>query len=167
MIKQIIRCPYCVLGHEFRPLVSQPDRTFLCPKCGHAAEPGDEYFQCSCPKCSELRELDIRRYEAMLTMSELGGTEAEHPHTVDQKKSGPSSYRISSDVSATKTPADIQDELCLLVEVQIESFRQPARMTASEIDTYLSRARQIRTLCQELDRIGTRRFMEQRLERAS
>ena len=57
MINPVFRCPYCILGNHFQPLVVQND-IFLCPKCGHVKEPGDESFKCACHKCEELRAFD-------------------------------------------------------------------------------------------------------------
>jgi hypothetical protein len=52
-----VRCPYCVLDTEFRPMVSHVDGTFICNRCGHTTRPGDKYFRCSCSKCIELQRI--------------------------------------------------------------------------------------------------------------
>jgi hypothetical protein len=66
------------------------------------------------------------------------------------------------------TPASaIKDEVRLLIDVQIETFRQPASITSSQLREYHDRSEKIRILCQELDRIGTSSVMERRLEKAS
>jgi DNA-directed RNA polymerase subunit RPC12/RpoP len=57
----VVRCPYCVLGEEFRPMVAHLDRRFICAKCGHLANPRGKDFKCSCPECSNLRALNYRR----------------------------------------------------------------------------------------------------------
>jgi hypothetical protein len=54
MAEEIVRCPYCVLGNEFRPIFSRPGGWFICGKCGHTANPGKPYYTCSCQKCEEL-----------------------------------------------------------------------------------------------------------------
>jgi hypothetical protein len=59
------------------------------------------------------------------------------------------------------TPATIKDELHQLIEFQIETFGQPAPLTSSQLCDQHNRWEKIRTLCQELDRIGTRSVMEQ------
>jgi hypothetical protein len=61
----------------------------------------------------------------------------------------------------------IKDEVRVLIEVQIETFGQPGPLTASQLREYLHRAEKIRTLCQELNRIGTTNVMERLVERAS
>jgi hypothetical protein len=61
-IEMAIRCPYCVLGYEFRPMVAHADGKFVCNKCGHLAIPSDNNFECACWRCLELRALDSRRY---------------------------------------------------------------------------------------------------------
>lgn len=61
----------------------------------------------------------------------------------------------------------IKDEVRVLIDVQIETFRQPASITSSQLRECHDRSEKIRILCQELDRITTMSVLEQRLERAS
>lgn len=49
-----IRCPYCVLGLQFRPMVPHLDGRSICEKCGHLVRPEDANFTCSCYKCEQL-----------------------------------------------------------------------------------------------------------------
>jgi DNA-directed RNA polymerase subunit RPC12/RpoP len=56
----VVRCPYCVLGEEFRPMVAHLDGRFICSKCGHLANPFNKDFKCSCPECSNLRAVKYR-----------------------------------------------------------------------------------------------------------
>ena len=66
------------------------------------------------------------------------------------------------------TPASaIKDEVHLLIDVQIETFRQPTPLTNSQLHEFHHRCERIGTLCQELDRIGTKSVIERRLERAA
>jgi len=51
---QIVRCPYCVLGDDLRPMLPKMGGMFICQKCGHAVVPGNRAFKCSCQKCLEL-----------------------------------------------------------------------------------------------------------------
>jgi len=51
---KIVRCPYCVLGNEFRPMIRHIDGRFICNKCGHITRPDDASFLCSCAKCADL-----------------------------------------------------------------------------------------------------------------
>jgi hypothetical protein len=70
--------------------------------------------------------------------------------------------------TAMTTPASaIKDEVHLLIDVQIETLRQPAPITSSQLHEYHCRSERISTLCQELNRIGTRSVIERRLERAA
>jgi hypothetical protein len=63
------------------------------------------------------------------------------------------------------TPASaIKDEVRLLIDVQIETFGQPASLTNAQLREYHFRSEKLRMLCQELDRIGTRSVTERRLE---
>jgi hypothetical protein len=57
----VVRCPYCVLDDEFRAMIVRPGGRCVCDKCGHSAVPSDKEFTCSCRKCFELREFDLRR----------------------------------------------------------------------------------------------------------
>ena len=56
-MKDPIRCPFCVLGNEFRPMVCHVDGTFLCNRCGHTTRPKDENYSCGCYKCAELQRV--------------------------------------------------------------------------------------------------------------
>jgi len=50
-IPEIVRCPYCVIGDDFRPLLSRSSGTLVCTKCGHSVVPNTPSFRCSCPHC--------------------------------------------------------------------------------------------------------------------
>jgi len=66
------------------------------------------------------------------------------------------------------TPASaIKDEVRLLIDVQIETFGQPAPLTNSQLREFHYRSEEISSLCQELNRIGARSVIERRLEKAS
>ena len=66
------------------------------------------------------------------------------------------------------TPAtSIKDEVRVLIEVQIETFGQPAPLTPSQLCEFHDRSETIRALCRELNRIGAKRVMERRFEKAS
>ena len=54
MAEQIVRCPYCVLGDDFRPMLPRSGGWFVCPNCIHIAAPEKPEFKCSCKKCREL-----------------------------------------------------------------------------------------------------------------
>jgi hypothetical protein len=47
----IIRCPYCRVEDEFRPMVTRIEGWLQCENCGHNAMPLDPEFRCSCSKC--------------------------------------------------------------------------------------------------------------------
>jgi hypothetical protein len=54
-----------------------------------------------------------------------------------------------------KTPANaIKNELQELIQLQIEQFGQPMRLTSSELIECNFRAERIKQLGQELDRVG-------------
>lgn len=66
--EQIVRCPYCVLGNEFRPMLRRPqgragsrlENWFVCMVCGHKATPGAQHSSCACAKCQEMDRIAIR-----------------------------------------------------------------------------------------------------------
>ena len=67
MPQEIVRCPYCVLGNEFRPMFCSTNRRakkFVCINCGHASTPDGPYSRCTCPKCQEMTRLASQRRSA-------------------------------------------------------------------------------------------------------
>ena len=65
------------------------------------------------------------------------------------------------------TPADaIKDEVRVLIDVQIETFGQPAPLTPSQLREFNDRSETIRMLCQEVNQIGARSITERRFEKA-
>ena len=66
------------------------------------------------------------------------------------------------------TPATaIKDEVRVLIDVQIETFGQPAPLTSSQLREFHYRSEKISLPRQELNRIGARTVIERRLLRAS
>jgi len=53
MSEKVFRCPYCVEGDQFRPMLQKPN-WFICEQCGHVLLPGDADFKCGCQRCLEL-----------------------------------------------------------------------------------------------------------------
>jgi len=49
-----VRCPYCVLGLEFRPMIAHVDGRYICAKCGHTTHRSEMGYQCHCPNCRKL-----------------------------------------------------------------------------------------------------------------
>lgn len=56
-METLIRCPYCVSGIEFRPMVGHAEGTFICNRCGHTTRPRDHNYQCGCFRCAELQRI--------------------------------------------------------------------------------------------------------------
>ena len=55
---QIVRCPYCVIENDFKPMVisfEEARMLYRCKKCGHTVEPDDKDYRCHCRKCRESR----------------------------------------------------------------------------------------------------------------
>jgi DNA-directed RNA polymerase subunit RPC12/RpoP len=52
-MKDAVRCPFCVLGGEFRPMVSDVDG-YICNNCGHTTHPTESEYKCHCPNCRTL-----------------------------------------------------------------------------------------------------------------
>jgi hypothetical protein len=68
MAEQVVRCPYCVLGDHFRPMLQRPE-WYVCEQCGHTMIPDDPEFKCSCaPGCvilalSAISERALTKYD--------------------------------------------------------------------------------------------------------
>ena len=54
MIHEILRCPYCVLANDLRPMLPRAEGWYICTKCGHTVNPNDPNFHCPCDKCEGL-----------------------------------------------------------------------------------------------------------------
>ncbi len=49
-----VRCPYCVSGIEFHPMVPHLDGRHICNRCGHTAHLNDAEYECRCANCDKL-----------------------------------------------------------------------------------------------------------------
>lgn len=49
-----IRCPYCMAGIEFKPMIAYKDGRFVCRDCAHSLRPGVPEYRCSCRPCLKL-----------------------------------------------------------------------------------------------------------------
>jgi hypothetical protein len=67
----------------------------------------------------------------------------------------------------TAPASAIQDEVRVLIDDQIETFRQPTSITSSQLRKFRRRSEKLKMLCQELDRIGTESMIEREFERAA
>jgi hypothetical protein len=62
------------------------------------------------------------------------------------------------------TPASaIKDEVRVLIDVQITTFGKPTPLTSSQLHEFHSRTENLKLLCQELNRMGATRVIEQKL----
>ena len=59
MAGEIVRCPYCAMGSEFRPMLRR-SRKFVCLACGHRTALDDPFTKCGCPKCQKMSLLASR-----------------------------------------------------------------------------------------------------------
>jgi hypothetical protein len=50
----IIRCPHCMAGIEFRPMIAYKDGRFVCRDCAHTLFPGVPEYKCTCRPCLRL-----------------------------------------------------------------------------------------------------------------
>ena len=57
MADQIVRCPYCVVGDQFYPMLEKLKGWFICTRCGHTASPGVGSYRCHCRKCQEMNRV--------------------------------------------------------------------------------------------------------------
>jgi len=60
MSQETVRCPYCVLGSEFRPMFERSQESFVCVACGHTSAPEDPYSKCACSRCGNLNRVATR-----------------------------------------------------------------------------------------------------------
>lgn len=60
MSQEIVRCPYCVLDSEFRPMFRRSRTSYVCATCGHKAIPDEPHLKCSCSRCRQLIRLANR-----------------------------------------------------------------------------------------------------------
>ena len=51
----IIRCPHCMAGIEFRPMIAYKDGRFVCRDCAHTVRPGITEYRCTCRSCFRNR----------------------------------------------------------------------------------------------------------------
>jgi len=49
-----VRCPYCVDELAFKLMRLHVGR-FVCDRCGHVVDQGEEDFWCECPQCHHMR----------------------------------------------------------------------------------------------------------------
>ena len=70
MLPDIVRCPYCVEGSCFRPMLQRSEGSFLCLGCGHTTIPENPYAKCDCDRCHAMNQVanrcksveELRRY---------------------------------------------------------------------------------------------------------
>lgn len=60
MSQEIVRCPYCVLDGDFRPMFRRSKKSFVCVNCGHASSPEDPYLKCPCRRCRQMNRIANR-----------------------------------------------------------------------------------------------------------
>ena len=52
----VMRCPYCIEGGSFKVMIGQGRGDwYMCARCGHLTLPTDPVFECTCPKCVQLK----------------------------------------------------------------------------------------------------------------
>jgi hypothetical protein len=49
-----IRCPHCIVGIEFRPMIAHKDGRFICRDCAHTVCFGMPEYGCTCRRCLKL-----------------------------------------------------------------------------------------------------------------
>jgi hypothetical protein len=50
----VIRCPHCMAGIDFKPMIAYRDGRFVCRDCAHTVRPGVPKYRCTCSTCSRL-----------------------------------------------------------------------------------------------------------------
>ena len=46
-----IRCPYCMAGIDFKPMIAYKDGRFVCRDCAYTVCPGVLDYGCTCRTC--------------------------------------------------------------------------------------------------------------------
>jgi DNA-directed RNA polymerase subunit RPC12/RpoP len=54
MDDEIVRCPYCILGNDFRLMLPRSGGWFVCLTCIQIAVSEKPEFKCFCQNCGEL-----------------------------------------------------------------------------------------------------------------
>jgi hypothetical protein len=49
-----MRCPYCFIGLDFRPMIAYRDGRFVCRDCGHTVLAGISGYKCLCRDCTRV-----------------------------------------------------------------------------------------------------------------
>jgi hypothetical protein len=49
-----IRCPHCIAGIDFRPMIAHKDGRFVCRDCAHTVRPGVPEYKCTCRPCLKI-----------------------------------------------------------------------------------------------------------------
>lgn len=62
----VIRCPHCLLGVEFRPMIAYEDGRFVCRDCAHTVRPGVPEYRCTCRPCLRGARGDQTEIAALL-----------------------------------------------------------------------------------------------------
>ena len=55
MDETVVRCPFCVLDNDFRPMLPTASGCYSCTGCGHLTVPSNQKFLCPCRRCTSLR----------------------------------------------------------------------------------------------------------------
>jgi hypothetical protein len=60
MVREIVRCPYCVDFelNGFVPMIRISEGRYTCGKCGHIASPANKDYRCSCRRCAVIGAFD-------------------------------------------------------------------------------------------------------------
>ena len=59
MAQDTVRCPYCVMGGDFRPMF-RGEQSFVCIGCGHVTAPEDPHVRCVCRRCTQMNRVASR-----------------------------------------------------------------------------------------------------------
>jgi redox-regulated HSP33 family molecular chaperone len=49
-----VHCSYCITAYGFRRMVPSTHGEYVCPLCGHLAEPRNPEFHCACARCRTM-----------------------------------------------------------------------------------------------------------------
>ena len=98
----VIRCPYCMVGIESRPMIACKDGRFVCRDCAHAVRPGVPEYGCTCRTCLRMAREDDDRTGNYFSRIVFVTQESDHPAVLEALNFGAAGYvvkmRVASDL---------------------------------------------------------------------
>ena len=154
-----IRCPYCVVEVEFRPMQVLDGGGFVCDRCGHSAKPEEPQFRCSCSHCALAAEgVALLREAGSVSGGGEDPREIEILHSINLL-SFEEAMQNADNPEAGNRELEIKKELVGLYE-QRKAFahptpaEEPAEYEPEELETWATLKERIDSLEDELAKMS-------------